>query len=965
MPNSFVDLGQLRTARVANARLVDAGRPSWASCSSPGPRRPPHLRPRREQGGEPRRGHPDPPDRDRRVPRSTGCMVGLTGVLEASYYGSPDSTFGNGFELQVITGVIVGGVSFAGGEGGVVRARSARSCSRSSAARWSRGASTRTGPTSSPAHPDHRGLGSTRSCTGSASATRRRWPCASTGAHGGAARPASPAPAPRPDRPPPNRARAADLMARPASTRSSPSRPRTSATSPATGAGSRRCSGSSWSRPGGGAAPRPSENLGAALRGGRAVPGGRAVWALNAIAGECATCASPAGGPRAGPAHPSGRGRTVLELVTAERGRRPGRRAGGGAEDRGLRARRLGVERDARGAELAGSGRLPDASCSTARTCSASCGRSRRRRDRDLAHAAADRRAAGGDSSRTPRRGHDPARARGRLPRARSLGRAPTRPLRAQPSTARVHTGGRRLSPASAHYVDWGCILDGWYSDTGTTLAVGDPGPEASPSRRGPRRRRRGRGAACDPASAAPSCGGDARGAVWARHHGVLPAWARARDRGARLPGAHAGRPGDVIRDDCVECRRRPAARAGHGHQPRGPRAYARECARVHCERTFVVTVDGRPAPRRRRTGGHRSWPAGGGGSAMTAGDGLRSAAPRTISADRLRGLVERILAAAGADDEAAALVAASLVASDIRGVESHGVIRVGEYLRAIRAGRIRPSARPRLVRDAGAVFALDGDGAFGQLGARELALVAAERARSHGVALGTLAGVAHVGRLGEWVELAAARGASRSRGAIAATRAATSSRSGAGPPGSGQTRSPTQSRTSGGPPVVADFSTSVVAEGKVRLYLGARPAATRRLDRRPSGRRRRPTRPSSTTAARSCRWAATRASRSRCSSRSSAASSPEQAASPSAIRPGTASCSSRSTPRPGRPDRPERVSDAPRRDQVVAAGRRRRGRRHPRRAERAAADRREREGIPVSPGAWTALAEQPRSRSA
>ena len=51
-----------------------------------------------------------------------GLLVGLTGVLEASFYGSPDSTFGNGFELQVITGVIVGGVSFAGGEGGVVRA---------------------------------------------------------------------------------------------------------------------------------------------------------------------------------------------------------------------------------------------------------------------------------------------------------------------------------------------------------------------------------------------------------------------------------------------------------------------------------------------------------------------------------------------------------------------------------------------------------------------------------------------------------------------------------------------------------------------------------------------------------------------------------------------------------------------------------------------------------------------------
>jgi len=53
---------------------------------------------------------------------ATGLLVGLTGILEASYYGNPDNTFGVGFELQVITAVIVGGVSFAGGEGGVIRA---------------------------------------------------------------------------------------------------------------------------------------------------------------------------------------------------------------------------------------------------------------------------------------------------------------------------------------------------------------------------------------------------------------------------------------------------------------------------------------------------------------------------------------------------------------------------------------------------------------------------------------------------------------------------------------------------------------------------------------------------------------------------------------------------------------------------------------------------------------------------
>jgi rhamnose transport system permease protein len=51
-----------------------------------------------------------------------GLLVGLVGVLEASLYGAPDDTFGLGFELQVVTAVIVGGVSFMGGEGGVARA---------------------------------------------------------------------------------------------------------------------------------------------------------------------------------------------------------------------------------------------------------------------------------------------------------------------------------------------------------------------------------------------------------------------------------------------------------------------------------------------------------------------------------------------------------------------------------------------------------------------------------------------------------------------------------------------------------------------------------------------------------------------------------------------------------------------------------------------------------------------------
>jgi ribose/xylose/arabinose/galactoside ABC-type transport system permease subunit len=48
-----------------------------------------------------------------------GLFVGLVGVLAASRYASADPSFGVGFELEVITAVILGGVAFAGGEGGI------------------------------------------------------------------------------------------------------------------------------------------------------------------------------------------------------------------------------------------------------------------------------------------------------------------------------------------------------------------------------------------------------------------------------------------------------------------------------------------------------------------------------------------------------------------------------------------------------------------------------------------------------------------------------------------------------------------------------------------------------------------------------------------------------------------------------------------------------------------------------
>jgi uncharacterized oxidoreductase len=189
------------------------------------------------------------------------------------------------------------------------------------------------------------------------------------------------------------------------------------------------------------------------------------------------------------------------------------------------------------------------------------------------------------------------------------------------------------------------------------------------------------------------------------------------------------------------------------------------------------------------------------------------------VSAEGLRATGARILEVAGARPEEAHAVAGSLVGSDVRGVSSHGVVRIPEYVRAMHEGRIVAGAQPVVSGDLGAVVSLDGRRAFGQLAARELAATAAERARLHGVSLATLTNVSHIGRVGEWVELVAVEG----HVALAWCNCGDPGGN-VVPFGGREARLGTNPiayaiPVRGRPPVVADFSTSIVAEGKVRVF--------------------------------------------------------------------------------------------------------------------------------------------------
>ena len=123
---------------------------------------------------------------------------------------------------------------------------------------------------------------------------------------------------------------------------------------------------------------------------------------------------------------------------------------------------------------------------------------------------------------------------------------------------------------------------------------------------------------------------------------------------------------------------------------------------------------------------------------------------------DELHAFVRRSLAATSVRDDDARLVADVLVASDLRGIESHGVARLERfYVDRIRDGTIDPQARERVVRETGTSLAVDAQNALGHpVGVRTMQRTI-EKAARIGCAVATVAHSNHFGIAGYYATLA------------------------------------------------------------------------------------------------------------------------------------------------------------------------------------------------------------------
>ena len=130
-----------------------------------------------------------------------------------------------------------------------------------------------------------------------------------------------------------------------------------------------------------------------------------------------------------------------------------------------------------------------------------------------------------------------------------------------------------------------------------------------------------------------------------------------------------------------------------------------------------------------------------------------------TIPVATLEQLTRDVFTARDVPTDDAAWVATLLVRANCRGHDSHGVIRVPHYVRAMKAGEVNPRPKIAVESETSTIALVDGDLGFGQVVARRGIAIAIEKARAQGLSAVTLKRTNHVGRLADWAETAAAQG--------------------------------------------------------------------------------------------------------------------------------------------------------------------------------------------------------------
>jgi len=127
---------------------------------------------------------------------------------------------------------------------------------------------------------------------------------------------------------------------------------------------------------------------------------------------------------------------------------------------------------------------------------------------------------------------------------------------------------------------------------------------------------------------------------------------------------------------------------------------------------------------------------------------------PCLVSPDRLKKFVTDALLASGIPAADAAIIAPLMVEADLSGADGHGIFRLPQYVRRIRAGGINAQPDIRLVQDNPAAALVDGDNGMGHLVLHKAAETAIAKATINGVAWVGVRNSNHAGAASNYARL-------------------------------------------------------------------------------------------------------------------------------------------------------------------------------------------------------------------
>src|SRR4249919_892376 len=186
-----------------------------------------------------------------------------------------------------------------------------------------------------------------------------------------------------------------------------------------------------------------------------------------------------------------------------------------------------------------------------------------------------------------------------------------------------------------------------------------------------------------------------------------------------------------------------------------------------------------------------------------------------TIKVENLIDFVADVFGHAESLPEEATRIATYLTTANLTGHDSHGVIRVPLYVGWQKSGAVIPDQTVDVVVDTPSLAVIDGKFGYGQTVTPQAVRIGIEKCRKAGLSAIALRNAGHIGRVGDWAEMAAAEGLVSVHFVNAAGSLLVA------PYGGVEKRLSTAPYCVGIPrqgqdAIVLDFATSVVAEGKV-----------------------------------------------------------------------------------------------------------------------------------------------------